>query len=244
MRGGRNEFHAEGVVRARRGLERRSEWEGTASTERRRRFEASSPDFEGNARKGMCGACAALRRVESAEPARPGANPRTMGSRFGRKSDTRFNTPVSSTPKRDVALQLQIMDCSEEYAEDVCEYIPLVDKFISSETLDNAVVRQEVGDPLITEPDPSCSTSDSDHGLDELSPSRLKKVPEKIEFEDENDDTIKYFRSLMPYIKGMTTVQKLMLRAEFNAAVMKVQAKKPPTLEECDSKIDARTRLL
>uniref|UniRef100_A0A0A9WSA2 BESS domain-containing protein n=1 Tax=Lygus hesperus TaxID=30085 RepID=A0A0A9WSA2_LYGHE len=137
------------------------------------------------------------------------------------------------------------MDCSEEYAEDVSEYIlPLTDKIVSSENPDNAIVRQEVGDPLITEPDPSSNTSDSEHGLDELSPSRLKKVPEKAEFDDENDDTIRYFKSLMPYIKGMTTVQKLMLRAEFNAAVMKVQAKKPPTLEECDSKLDARPKLL
>ncbi|BET00673.1 Hypothetical protein NTJ_13489 [Nesidiocoris tenuis] len=72
---------------------------------------------------------------------------------------------------------------------------------------------------------------------DELSPLRLKRVPEK---NDTTEDDMQYFKSLLPYMKGMTTVQKLMLRAEFSAALMRIQVKKTPPIDECDSKIDAK----
>uniref|UniRef100_A0A0A9WXE3 BESS domain-containing protein n=1 Tax=Lygus hesperus TaxID=30085 RepID=A0A0A9WXE3_LYGHE len=68
----------------------------------------------------------------------------------------------------------------------------------------------------------------------QLSLHRLKKIPVKPkENEDTNPDFL-YLMSLMPYIKGMTAVQKLMLRAEFSAAVMKILSKKSP-MEEFDN---------
>ncbi|KAF6212610.1 hypothetical protein GE061_013136 [Apolygus lucorum] len=60
---------------------------------------------------------------------------------------------------------------------------------------------------------------------------RLKKIPVKLEENDDANPDFLYLMSLMPYINGMTAVQKLLLRAEFSAAVMKILSKKCPSEE-------------
>ncbi|XP_014257349.1 uncharacterized protein LOC106671066 [Cimex lectularius] len=67
---------------------------------------------------------------------------------------------------------------------------------------------------------------------------KLKKAPEKKEEVDDDDDDVVFFKTLVPYLKGMSTVQKLLLRAEIQAVVLKSQNKKlQSSCDEGDEKL-------